>query len=91
MAEAYHDTALGDEVEFVVHAKLKARDAEGMDWTIEAVIPKGYEIDEDATEGNEISLGSTNEPNMTAAAMMVRKRKADAANGPTPGQSLQTR
>lgn len=71
MSEATANAKPGDKVVLEVHCTLKAKDAEGVDLTIEAAVPEGYEVDPDKPEtGMSMGMDSV----MTPTAMMVRKK-----------------
>ena len=81
LSEATRDMAVGDRIEFEVTATLKARDQEGVDFTIEAVVPEGYELDEEATEPQTMGGISQSDAMQTALSMTVRK-KGNSGIGP---------
>jgi hypothetical protein len=68
---------IGEKFKLEVHVSLKSRDFEGVDLTVEAAVPPGYELDESAEEEpGAMHMASTTDALMTPAAMMVRKKKA---------------
>lgn len=72
IAPAMRDKKIGDEVTFEVKARLKGSDVEGYDFTVLAVIPEGFEVDEDK-EPDAIPMAPavSDAPNMTPQAAMV--------------------
>ncbi len=73
VAEALAQAKPGDEGKCEVRYTVKAKDDEGVDLIIEAVVPEGYEVDEDST-GSEITMPSPTGAAMpTPTAMMVKK------------------
>lgn len=77
--EYFQDKKPGDPCKLEPDSKftVKAIDPEGVDLIVEAFIPEGYEqaddSDEHATQNLPAGSPMSNEPNMTPAAMMVRK------------------
>jgi uncharacterized protein YdeI (YjbR/CyaY-like superfamily) len=74
LAEALQNSKPGDKLELELHVTLKSKDAEGADFTIEAVVPEGFEVA--GPEEEQAEPGPTSDAMMTPAAMSVRKVKA---------------
>lgn len=78
--EYFRDKKPGDQCRLEPDSEftVKAIDDQGVDLIVEAFIPEGYERADDGDENSKQNLpagGPMNtEPNMTPAAMMVRKR-----------------
>lgn len=75
MKEALRDASPGTKIEVELHATVKSMDAEGVVLTAEAVVPEGWEIDEEGEK--EPAMPAPPESMMTPTAMLVR-RKRDA-------------
>jgi hypothetical protein len=72
LIEALQNAAIGDKGVAELHFTLKARDGEGVDLIVEAVVPEGYEIAKEEKPG---AMGGMMSPDamMTPTAMQVRK------------------
>ena len=68
------DKKPGDNGTCQLRYTVKAMDPEGVDLIVEAVVPEGYEVDED-TDGNDVPAVNMNATSsgLTPTAMMVRK------------------
>ncbi len=77
LAEAIKGKKNGDKLKWEMHSTLKASDAEGVDLTIEAAVPEGFEIDKDATDNSPGGVGSmsASDAQMTPTAMMVKRKQ----------------
>lgn len=77
LAEALRDKKIGDTLELEVHCTLKQQTAEGAEFTIEAVVPEGFELDTNQEDVNQSAGGvgalSHSDANMTPTAIMVRR------------------
>ena len=76
MMEATAQTAIGEKIEFKVIGTVKNRTPEGLDITIEAAVPEGYEVDDEETAGTIGNGVSFEDVPMTPTAMMVRRKAA---------------
>jgi len=82
--DAYGGKKPGDKCKFEVMATVLSMDTDGISFTVEAVIPEDYELDEDAenSPGSISVLG--NETAQTPASMMVRRKKMKETSGEIP-------
>lgn len=71
MSQAIQDQNLrpGDQIELELHVTIKSLRPEGVDFIIDAVVPEGFEVDEEAEDG-----ATPSDTLMTPAAMLVRKK-----------------
>lgn len=77
MLEAMAQVSLGDKVKFEVIATLKSKSAEGAEFTVEAVVPDGYEVDETGDKVPPTIMGTaSDEMPITPTAMLVRRKAA---------------
>lgn len=83
--EAYKDSQPGDKCEIEMHLTFKSRDDEGITFIVEAAVPEGYEINEDA-EPNQNPQTAPLSPDVTMSpsAMLVQKV------GQKPGSPIPT-
>lgn len=72
--EVVRDKKPGDKLKLELHVTLKQAGAESADFTVEAVVPEGYEVAEDAEEPQTGAV-SASDAMMTPTAMMVRKQQ----------------
>lgn len=85
--EAMRNVSEGDKGTCEVKYVLKSKDEEGVSLIIDAVIPDGYEVDEEG-DGGTMSSGSLMAPDSTMSplAMMVRKKQVKKTSvGPDNG------
>jgi hypothetical protein len=85
MAEVTQNAAVGDKLVLELHVTLKAKDMEGVDLTVEAAVPDGYEINKDAKEPQMLGGLNATDAMMTPTSMMVQKKgnKGVGPNTPT--------
>ena len=74
--EAVQQMQLGDGGTWEIKFTLKEKTADATVFTVEAIIPEGYEMPKD-TDDNGPQVNSPPDSMMTPAAMMVRKRQGN--------------
>src|SRR5437868_2754186 len=78
LSEAIRDLKPGDKLDLELKTSLKSSDADGVDLTIEAAVPEGFEIDKDGVDSSPGGVGSISDSDaqMTPTAMLVKRKGA---------------
>lgn len=74
MAEAVAQIDPGDKLEGKYIGVLKSKDSEGVDIVLTAVIPEGFEIDEDQVGRVPMGGPMSTEPTLSPSAMLVKRK-----------------